>query len=100
VLGDQAGGVAAALELRSRDWRHFAHTHTSCRSGVGHQRVVAVVHQCRDDHLVDRDKSDRVYRRAISCARHGGECFCGRTCVVAHKLIVHRTARANKRAQS
>ena len=89
VLCDQPGIGSAFLELRGEQPGNPGERRAAGRAGVAHQRVVAVVHQRRDDDLVDRLQGNGIHRSALRRAREGRGDLGGRAAAITHDPMVH-----------
>ena len=89
MLGDQPGIGSAFLELRGEQLGNPGERRPAGRAGVAHQRVVAIVHQRRDDDLVDRLQGNGIHRNALRRAREGRGDLGGRASAITHDPMVH-----------
>jgi hypothetical protein len=62
VFGDDSGKRPALLELRGGNRGQAGERSAPRRTGIAHERVVAVVHEDGQDHLVDRLEVDGIDR--------------------------------------
>jgi hypothetical protein len=89
MLGDQTGNRVPVHELRGRHRRCSGERGAMGWACVAHQCVVAVVHERRDDDLIDGFQGDGVRRRAWRLARPCcGNNFGERAAVITHALSV------------